>query len=218
MKLKLVTLYSSNLKEQKEFYTQLGFRLLEEQPDSISLKIGKTLLRFVYRKTATIYHFALNIPSNQGAAALALLKKRVEILDLEGAELVDFANWNAEAMYFYDADKNIVEFIARKNLADNSDLPFSADNVLEISELGVPTDNITTVYKAIRRKFPIEIYSGSLDRFCAAGDERGLFIIIDNALKKWIPRDDVAVASDFEILLEFEGQEFGLVYENGVLT
>jgi len=213
MNFKKFTLYSSNIIQQKAFYTNiLGFELLEEQANCFTLKIGITALQFVYKKDATLYHFAFNIPSNQGAAALAWLKKRVKVLDYENQELVDFINWNAEAMYFYDMDGNIVEFIARKNLQDNSNFPFSINNILEISEIGIPTNDVQAIYNQIQTKFPIEIYSGDLTRFAALGDERGLFIVINKNTKKWIPRDDEPYSSPFKVQLEFEGQPFSLSF------
>lgn len=213
MNFKKLILYSSNIIQQKAFYTNvLGFELLEEQTNSCTLKIGKTALQFIDKKDATPYHFALNIPSNQGAAALAWLKERVAILDFEGQELVDFTDWNAEAMYFYDMDGNIVEFIARKNLQDNSNLPFSINNILEISEIGIPTNDVQGLYHQIQTTFPIEKYSGDLSRFAALGDERGLFIVINKNIKKWIPRDDEPHSSPFEVQLEFKGKPFSLSF------
>ncbi|MCH2023119.1 MAG: VOC family protein [Saprospiraceae bacterium] len=218
MYIKEITLYSSKISAQKQFYTDvLGFKLLNDEIDSFSLKVGKTRLNFVYNKNATNYHFAFNIPSNQASEALNWLKKRVDILDHCGYELVPFINWNAEAMYFYDMDRNIVEFIARKNLNDNRSNEFSAENILEISEIGVPTDNPESVIKNIRKHFPIEIYSGSLEQFCAAGDERGLFIIIEDATKNWIPRDDKAFRSPFDLTANFKGKNYTLSYINGTI-
>lgn len=216
MKFKQIKLYTSKLEEQKKFYTQvLGMTLLEEKENSFILSIGKTKLEFVYKLEATPYHFALNIPSNQGAEALAWLKERVAVLDFEGQELVDFKDWNAEAMYFYDADNNIVEFIARKNLKEIRQDAFSVNSILEVCEIGVPTDNVASFYNSIQEFFAIEVYSGDLTRFAALGDERGLFIVINDEVKKWIPRDDEPFRSPFEVELEFRKALFKISFEDG---
>ena len=216
---KKITFYSSDIKGQKHFYSYtLGFEIINDSKKHFTIKTGNTLLRFVFREHATNYHFAFNIPSNQAHQALDWLKQRVQILDHKGYEIVPFVDWNAEAIYFYDNDNNIVEFIARKNLNNQINTPFSEQNVIEVSEIGLPVINVESVYNSIRKKFPIEIYSGSLNLFCAAGDERGLFIIIDNTLKKWIPRDDEAFSSPFIVDLEFADEEFQLIYENDFLS
>lgn len=81
-----ITIYSANLVAQKIFYTEtLGFELLKEEQHCFTLKAGKTALQFVEKQDATTYHYAFNIPSNQGAEALAWLRQRVTILDCKGA-------------------------------------------------------------------------------------------------------------------------------------
>lgn len=219
MQFKKVTLYSSNLAAQRDFYTQvLGFDCISYSTEELVLQTGKTLLEFRYRSETTIYHFAFNIPSNQGAEALDWLKERVEILDFEGDELVEFDFWNAQAMYFYDADGNILEYIARRNLKANSTTPFSGNSVLEISEVGLSTTSLETIYNKIQEQFAIPIFSGSLDRFAALGNEHALFIVIDRAQKKWIPRDEEAHYSPFMVAIEFEEKDYQIIYENAVLT
>lgn len=219
MNFEKITIYSTNLVAQKAFYTEtLGFKLLVEKSNSFTLEIGKTALQFVEKQGARNYHYAFNIPSNQGTEALAWLKERVNILDWNGADLVDFSNWNAEAMYFYDKDNNIVEFIARKNLNIRSKAKFDASQVLEISEMGAPTEDVQAVYNDLHQFFPVEKYSGDLARFAAMGDEHGLFIVIDNRQKKWIPREDEAYFSPFEVCLKHQEKDFELKYENGRFT
>jgi catechol-2,3-dioxygenase len=216
MNFEKITIYSSNLAAQKVFYTEtLEFELLIDELDSFTLKIGGTALQFVEKQGATNYHYAFNIPSNQGVEALTWLKERVDILDWNGADLVDFSDWNAEAMYFYDKDDNIVEFIARKNLNIPNTARFDASQVLEVSEMGAPTRDVQGVYDRLSQFFSIEKYSGNLTRFAAMGDEHGLFIVIDNQQKKWIPREDEAYFSPFEVRLKHQNNHFGLKYENG---
>lgn len=216
MNFEKIKLYSTNLVAQKGFYTEtLGFELLEDTAHFFTLKIGKTALQFVEKQEATNYHYAFNIPSNQGAEALLWLKERVAVLDWKGTDLVDFSDWNAEAIYFYDKDDNIVEFIARKNLNSPTTATFDASQVLEVSEMGAPTNDVQGVYNRIQQYFPIEKYSGDLTRFAALGDEHGLFIVIDRQQKKWIPREDVAYFSPFEVRLKHQRHRFDLKYENG---
>ena len=209
MNFKTLTLYSAHIDEQCQFYNEvLGFILLEKDSTHFAVRVGKTVLRFVYREEVEIDHFAFNIPSNQEKEALNWLKERLNVLPYDGDELIDFPNWNAKTMYFYDADGNILEFIARKNLQENQQIPFSIDSVLEVSEIGLPTGNLKEIYHCIGEQFPIPIYSGSLEQFCALGNERGLLIVVDKNSKKWLPNDEVANPAPFNLTVTLDKKTF----------
>lgn len=210
-------IYSSKLEEQKHFYTRtLQLPLLEEDSKSFTCQIGSSRLRIQQRaKPEGPVHFAINIPSNQIYQALDWLEQRVDCLP-DGEELVvDFSGWNAKAVYFYDADGNIVEFIARRNLNVCSAHPFSSGSLLAISEIGLPTTNISQTFEALNRVMPVGIYSGSLEYFCAAGSEEGLFIIVDEKQKKWFPTSYPAQAVDFKLTISTSGELVRLVRKNG---
>lgn len=198
MKINKLILYTSQLSKQIEFYQSvLGISPVNKTENSFELLIGSSKLMFQYRESATPYHFAINIPSNKELEALAWLKQRLDLLPFQGNELVDFVNWNAKSMYFYDADKNIVEFIARKNLKIAYEKPFDQQQLLCVSEIGLSVKNVKEVYESISAIHDVGFYFGNLEHFCAAGDEYGLFILIDQQHKGWMPNNDFAHTSDF---------------------
>lgn len=216
MKISTLKLYSANIREQKHFYLHtMAFPLLREWEDGFTVSIGGTRLSFLHRPDAKPYHFAINIPSNQENEALAWLQQRVEILPFEGEWLVDFPNWNAKAIYFYDADQNIVEFIARKNLQADSEARFSPESLMEVSEIGTPVKNIEAVFHFLNHHFSLEKYYGDFDIFGAIGDENGLFIVINNDKKDWFPVGDKAYDVDYEIVFSVDGQENKLTFTKG---
>lgn len=190
-------LFSRNLKAQHDFYKGLGFTLIEHSADSVSFGVGRTVLSFHYKSVCKPNHFAITIPGNRIEDALAWVKKKTKVLPFNGNEIVDFKNWNALSVYFHDADNNIVELIARKNLRYDNFNSFAAHTMIEISEVGVATDNIEATYNALNSIKPLPVFDGSFDRFLAAGDEHGLFIIIDKEHKSWMPVNDKAESSDF---------------------
>jgi catechol 2,3-dioxygenase-like lactoylglutathione lyase family enzyme len=213
MKIKQLILYTPHLEEQTDFYKKvLGFPIIEEHHNHSSFQVGSSVLSFHYRETSTPYHFAINIPNNQEKEAMNWLKQKgIDILrNEENEEMIDFKDWNARSMYFYDKDNNIVELIARKNQSSKSNAVFRAQSMLCISEIGVPVDKVEKAYNDLNQIKRLPIYSGDLGRFCAAGDENGLFIIIDKAKKKWYPTDDVAHSSYFRI----EG-DYNIEFANG---
>jgi len=216
MKIKVLKIHTSNLAAQIDFYAEtIGMTLIEKSTTQAKFKLGKSV--FVLAETAMFkpYHFAINIPSNKAYEALAWLKKRVDILKDDTIEIHDFKHWNAEAIYFYDADKNIVEFIARKNLPYQSYEKFSTQSLVEISEIGMPVNDIALAYETLQKNLNIPKYDGGFERFCAIGDEYGLFICINKNVKKWFPTGDKAHDSGFEVVVKEGGDLHKLVFADG---
>ncbi len=202
MRIEELKIYTQKLEEQTEFYKNvLGLKLLGKSHDQVTFKMGESILKITYSATAQPYHFAINIPSNKELESLEWLKQRLDILKDGDSEIVDFVSWNAKAIYFYDADQNIVELIARKNLNNTSNVVFDQDSFLGISEIGVPTTNIEDKFTQLNTKCELEIFDGSFERFCAIGDENGLFISINKEIKKWFPTNELAYSSNFETII-----------------
>ncbi|MEG3659306.1 VOC family protein [Arenibacter palladensis] len=215
MKIQELTLYTTNIESQSEFYSQvLGLKIVKKSSKCVSFQVGNTLLHFEFNKTATPYHFAINIPANKDKEALLWLKSRLSILKDGQDEIIDFRAWNAKAIYFYDQDLNIVELIARKNLKNESDQKFGPEQFLEISEIGVPTRDIENVFSILSGVMDIEIYDGGFGNFCAIGDETGLFICINRDHKKWYPTQDKASPSEFELKLSQNGKTYSIEFKN----
>jgi len=216
MQIKKLELYTQNLIEQKKFYAKvLGLDIVKEEEGAISFKIGTSILKLVFKNDADPYHFAFNIPSNQIIDALNWLKERVTILDCNTKAIQHFDFWDAKAIYFYDADSNIVELIARNTQNVLSNTLFSVKSLLSISEIGLPTDNIKQVYELLKESTAIPVYSGSFEQFLAIGNEEGLLIVIDKQQKKeWFPTNDSTCSSDFKMDFIEKGKKYNLNYTN----
>jgi catechol-2,3-dioxygenase len=185
MKIKELKLYSNHLKGQKEFYVSLfGLELVNDSSTWFTVKVGETFLSFIKNDDNPYYHFAINIPSNQIEESAKWLRERVSILPFEDKDIINFPAWNAKSIYFYDADKNIVEFIARRNLNIISTNTFSGNSLLHVSEIGLPTSNVPELFKKLNEVYGLEKYNCDLKKFCAIGDEYGLFIVVNYNLKK----------------------------------
>ncbi|MCB0651724.1 MAG: hypothetical protein KDC85_10650 [Saprospiraceae bacterium] len=219
MKIRKLTLFTSRLNEQINFYRDtLELKMLTSGKDFAEFRVGSSVLRFEGKRGATPYHFAFNIPSYQENDAWQWLKNRLEIIPFDTQEIIPFENWNANAIYFYDAEKNIVEFIARRNLGYEDSIPFSSESIVEISEIGVPLTDIIPVHEHLTAELSLPVYSGSTERFCAMGDERGLFILINTHKKReWFPCGDKAIPSDFKATISHQGQQYGINFHNEIL-
>lgn len=215
MYIKKLIIYSPQIDLQADFYaTIIGLEVVEQSAESVSFAIGQSILTIAYRAQTTPYHFAINIPANKEEEALIWLRQRVEILKDGEHEIQNFDFWNAKAIYFYDEDRNIVELIARKNLDNASNEVFGVNQWLEISEIGVPTSDIEKDFEQLHRLTSIDVFDGGFERFCAIGDENGLFISINKEIKNWFPVNDKAYSSDFQIELKEKGTNYQIEYIN----
>lgn len=215
MRIVELILETRRISEQKEFYSEvLGLNLISSEKTRISFKIGKSILTLIENTSATPYHFAINIPSNQINESTAWLKERVEIQKDGENEIVDFPAWNSESVYFYDTEANILEFIARKNLENKSNETFSESSFLEISEIGLATSQFEEKYESLTSNIGLPKFGGSQEIFSALGSETGLIILIDKNKKDWFPTNDKAFASNFILKMEIENKRLSLEYKN----
>ena len=109
-------------------------------------------------------------------------------------------------MYFKDPVGNILEFIARRDLFISSFGDFVPDDILNISEIGVPTTDVKSAYDQIQKATGIRWYSGDKIDFCAAGDPNGLFIFVKEKTKTWYPTTDIkAMPVPVDVVFEEKG-------------
>jgi hypothetical protein len=74
-------LHTHHVADQKAFYcSTLGLPLLVEAPDSFTVQVGTTRLRFQETQQDVLYHVALTIPRNTFHEAKGWVQKRVPLL------------------------------------------------------------------------------------------------------------------------------------------
>lgn len=183
-------LFSVSIKLLTGFYYEvLGLEISEIENDKIKIKVGTTDLIFIEEKNSDpYYHFAINIPENQINEAIGWLKPKVDLIEYDSSPIIDFPNWNAHSVYFYDPAGNIVELIARHDLKNASDEPFSAKSFLNISEIGMPVPDVKIFHDELNENFGEKLWSGNLETFAAIGDQNGLFIVVTTH-RNWFPTD-----------------------------
>ncbi len=215
MRINYLKVYTAKLGEQKEFYQKvLGLAVIAESKKAFKVKVGFSVLEFEYKDVATPYHIAFHIPAHRQEQALSWLQERVGILTGDGTEIIDFPGWQAKSIYFYDEGKNILEFISRRHLFPSEENKFSAMEILGISEIGVATDDVKQTFEFLNSNFGLGKFTGDYERFCATGDDEGLFIVINRYQKDWIPVGDKAFASPFQVEITADGATLAAVYKN----
>ncbi|HKL36227.1 MAG TPA: VOC family protein [Salegentibacter sp.] len=218
MKIHKLQIYSDNLKEQLHFYRDtLNLKISDSTDHYFEVQIGYSILRFQQKENATPYHIAFHVPDNQHNEALEWVNERIPVLRGNGQEIVDFMAWSAKSLYFYDEDKNIIEFISRESFSKPESALFSEKSILGISEVGLVTENIKEKFNFLNANFELEKYDGDFEHFCAIGDDEGLLITINQKLKDWFPTDDKAYQSEFKMQFTHQGKKNSLVFENDKL-
>jgi len=214
MKINEITLLSKNTQKLKTFYHSILELPIIETSKGFTVILRHSKINFIIDKEAKPYHFAITIPANKIIESLQWLKQKVQILKDGANEIIDFPAWNAESVYFYDADKNIVEFISRKSLDNSSTELFSSEDLLNVSEMGLATENFESTRNLLISRLDLKDYGFRSDTFNALGDENGLIILINKDQKKWIPTNDKAFASPFIAEIENMKNRYQLEFRN----
>jgi catechol 2,3-dioxygenase-like lactoylglutathione lyase family enzyme len=205
-----VIIMSDNLKRTEDFYREkLGLIILKKGKNHISFKAGRSVLTFLKSKNLhPIYHFAFNIPCNQIHEAVTWASLKLDLLNTEDNQVIaDFTNWNAQSFYFLDNNGNILEFIARRDLNNESHTSFYSSSIISISEFGLVTDNVADTAQKLRNNYGIPLFSKQpvLKNFAAVGDDNGL-LILSTPGRKWHPTD-IAVQGFYSKIKLHEGEK-----------
>jgi catechol-2,3-dioxygenase len=188
MKINQLTLHSAQLSAQERFYRDTLGLPTNRTASGLRVKIGSSTLEFLQSEGfAGRYHFAFNIPRNQFAPAEDWLKARVELIaDAHGRTQFHTDEWNADNLYFYDPQGNIVELIARHELENDSSDSFSAASLLEISEIGLAAPNTVELVRWFAEKLGVGTYKSFSESFAPIGDAHGLVIAVQQN-RIWFP-------------------------------
>lgn len=219
MRIEKLEIESQNIKEQLEFYRDvLELEIEDFGKTFFEVRMGFSMLRFVENPASTPYHIAIHIPDKQEEIARTWIKDKVSLLKSNGEEIIDFSNWNAKSMYFYDADKNIMEFIARRDFNPPGAALFSAKSMLGLAEVGLVTNEIKEKYELLQQHCQLDKFDGNFENFCAIGDDEGLLITINKNEKDWFPTNDTAFISNFTLDFSHKGQRHQINFRDDQLN
>ena len=181
MNIAKLEILTANIKAQKDFYSNILELPAELSSNTLQVQTGTTTLIFTQGDSDFdgAYHFAFNIPENQIRAAKAWIEKRVPLLrDENGKDDFDSASWNSHSVYFRDAAGNVLEFIARRNLKNAVDGGFNSSQILNVSEIGLPSENVISLANEICTQLGLSVFKQEPnENFTPVGDDNGLFIL-----------------------------------------
>jgi len=174
-------LLSVDLQAQRDFYTRILELPTELMSSGLLIKVGETELLFSQAPSDFdgAYHLAFNFPENQFRTAKKWLTGRLSLLhDKNGKEDFESESWNSDSIYFLDAAGNILEFIARHNLNNAVDGDFESSQILNVSEIGLPSEDVIGLANELCAQLGLSIFKqGPNETFTPVGDDYGLFIL-----------------------------------------
>ena len=217
MKLAHIQIQTNNIEQTTAFYQDiLELPIIEKDSDSVSVQAGNSVLEFVENPLfKSIYHFAFNIPENKLEEAIEWCKNKVGLILIKDQNVItNFENWNAHAVYFYDNNGNLLEFIARHDLNNAQSEKFSSKSILNISEIGIVNENPLELGKELIAKHNLEFFSknDNSELFAAVGDDEGLLIMVQPN-RNWYPTQTPSESNKTEVRIENNGALIELKFQ-----
>ena len=216
MKLEQIQIQTNNIQETTAFYQDiLDLPIIEKNSKWVTIQAGNSILKFIENAAFnSIYHFAFNIPENKLDEAIQWCKNKVGLIVIEDQNVIaNFETWNANAVYFYDNNGNLLEFIARHDLDNTATENFSSKSILNISEIGIVTENPLELGNQLIEKHALEFFSknNNSDVFSALGNDEGLLIIV-KPNRNWYPTQTPSQSNPTEIRIQNNENIFELIF------
>lgn len=211
MKLKNILLFVNDLSVSKSFYSDvLELPLVSEIENTLIYQVGETKLTLEEKKSESpfIYHFAINIPSNKLAEAIVWGKDRLTFVPNYNQEMItNLPTWKSESVYFFDTNGNLLEFIAREEIAMSETSGFTPSDFLNISEMAFVVDEPLKTAEEWMQEFPIGFFDKAVPtkEFLALGDDEGLIILVAKG-RNWFPTHISAQVFPASMTFELAGK------------
>lgn len=219
MRITQLTLSTPEPKELKRFYgEQIGFPEIPaiSESDGFAFQAGHTRVNIIPGDRDARYHFAFNVYPDQLTHAIQWAQDRgLELLHSpeDKGILVDFPNWWAKSIYFFDPAGNIVEIIARGGVGPiGNTTKFSAKSLIGVSEIGIVTGDVPAMREWIATAHGLQPFSRheNTDTFSAMGDDHGLLLIV-NTGRNWFMGNFDAHHFPLAIEGETDGKPFKMM-------
>lgn len=166
--------------------------VLQLTPHGNSVRIGWSTLECVQAQHPVgSMHLAFNVAPSRFEAAAHWIGARATLLsDPQGRQRFALDGvWQSQSVYFSGPDGAVLELIARNALqqAATGQGAFHGEELLCLSEIGLPSNNVATVIRSLGHHFGVQPFAPAVDGFAALGDDHGLLIVVDQA-RRWFPQ------------------------------
>ncbi len=167
--------------------------VLDLEIDGTSIKVGWSRIQLIAgnRVLSGSLHLAFNVSYEQFDEAADWLRQRTALQrDRDGLDcFVLEGYWQSKSIYFDGPDGSILELIGRRRRnGPPSKTPFKGSDLICVSEIGLPTDNVEMLVSDSTRVFGLTTLAPPSNKFAAIGDGDGLLIAVDGN-RPWFPEE-----------------------------
>jgi len=217
MKLEHIQIQTNNIPETTAFYSDiLELPIIEKTSKSVTIKVGDSILKFIENPDFnSMYHFAFNIPENKLEEAIKWCNNKIDLVLIEDKRVIaNFETWNANAVYFYDNNGNLLEFIARHDLDNSKIKEFSSKSILNISEIGIVDEDPIELGTQLIEDYNLSFFAKNFnsENFAAIGDDEGLLIIV-KPYRNWYPTQTPSEKNKTKVKIENHSNSIELSFE-----
>jgi catechol-2,3-dioxygenase len=181
MNIQRLELLTADLQAQRDFYAKILEIPAELTSAGLLVKAGTSEILFIQAPFDFdgAYHFAFDIPENQYHSAKKWISDRTTLLkDKTGRGDFNSESWNSDSMYFLDSAGNVLEFIARHNLQNAVQRDFDSSQILHVSEIGLPSEDVIGFAGELCARLGLSIFRQEPNEtFTPVGDDHGLLIL-----------------------------------------
>lgn len=201
-----VILQTASVARTRLFYHKtLELPISKETEEAITFTVGNSLLTFkAVAPGKPYYHIAFNITPNKFSDSFEWINRKLDILPMqEDIPIAVYPEWNAQSFYFLDNNGSILEFIARFDLPYQSDVPFSVEDIKEISEVGIATTDVAGTAEMLHTDHNVPWFRKTkpTEHFTVMGDDHGLFIL-SHTSRTWVPTDKPSRAFPITVIAD----------------
>ncbi|MBT8219644.1 MAG: hypothetical protein KJP00_07460 [Bacteroidia bacterium] len=215
MEIKSLQLFCQSVSRQKVFYQDLlGIAGSSTSESTLDLSFKENLLTFKESDNTCYYHFAFLIPTGSLESAIEYLEsKSIDVLPFKGEKIVEFGT--GRAIYFYDPEGNIAEFIERPSLNYPGKKEFEIGDVIKVNEIGLPCKATLSMSRRLMEDYGVVPVQKNLlsSEFRWIGDFNGVFIVTKIG-RPWKPTKKPGIVNDFRIRFSTPKGVFDLSFQD----
>ncbi|KHL52596.1 hypothetical protein [Xanthomonas cannabis] len=166
--------------------------VLQQPSHGNTVRIGWSTLECVQaQQSVGSVHLAFNVAPSRFEAAAHWIGARASLMgDSQGRRHFALDGpWQSQSVYFAGPDGAVLELIARDALQDApaGTGQFHGEELLCLSEIGLPSDNVEVVTRSVAHHFGLRPFAPPVEGFAALGDDHGLLIVVDQR-RRWFPQ------------------------------
>jgi len=188
VKVRQVTLTVEHLDEAASFYRDVLQLPVVTQDRRATVTVGSSrLVLEPGQRFRGVHHVAFGIAPADFARTRGWLQQRVELIVVDGSEVVDGPDgWSSRSVYFLGPEEILLELIARDV---DAGVPRSrADGLrpVSISEVGIGVPDVAEAVRTLTRELDLAPFPPQGQLFAPVGGHHGLVVLVQEE-RVWFP-------------------------------